>query len=59
MTVYSSNIDLGGWAKQRDYKFMVLKFTTLEEMKQLPNYKVLKYKDAFYMGQVMANNGKK
>ena len=59
-TVYSANIDnLGGWAKWKDYQFQVLDMKTPDDMKELPHYKVLKYKDAFYMGQVMVNNGKK
>jgi len=50
-TVNSNNIEsLGGWARKEDYEFKLLPYKTLDEIRKLPNFKVLKYKDAFYMG---------
>jgi hypothetical protein len=50
-TVYSAQIEsLGGWARKDDYEFKHLKYESLKDLRKVDNYKVLKYKDAFYMG---------
>lgn len=53
ITVGSNNVEsLGGWARKDDYEFKLLPYKSLVELRKMENFKVLKYKDAFYMGQV-------
>jgi hypothetical protein len=56
-TVTSNNIEsLGGWARKDDYEFKLLPYKSLLELRKQDHFKVLKYKDAFYMGQVQAES---
>lgn len=52
MTVNSNQLEsLGGWAKRDDYEFKLLDIPSMKALSEMPNYKVLKYKDAIYLGQ--------